>query len=307
MFYRRKLLLSLLQEFEKPLSSIELQKLLFLVSLEQEGTPTYEFIPGEQGCYSFTIHTDQEILLRKGLLTCQEDKDFTIYSRLSLNQEAFTELDIKLKKEDKSILSSIEEAYKNYSTDELIKLTAELDPFYAMRSIWLNQFTFSKDFYAKQAMIKKEIESSVHALYTMGYEGISIEQFMTTLIRKNIKAVIDVRGNSNSMKRDFAKHKFAGYLDAVGIGYIPMPEIGVPNKIKREYLQSDRRQELFAWHEANVLEKKSEYIEKINTLAATQNVVLICFEKDPQQCHRSHVAQFCHHASPKIPIEHLGI
>jgi len=67
-----------------------------------------------------------------------------------------------------------------------------------------------------------------------------------------------------------------------------MPEVGVPNKIKREYLQADRREELFAWHEKNILAKNPEYIEQINELAKTQNIVLICYERDPLQCHRSH-------------------
>ena len=264
MFYRRKLLLSLLDKVGEPLTVIQLQKLLFLVSLEQGEPPTFEFIPSMNGCYSLTINSDQEILIKDGLLSIQEDISTKRNSRLSLDQKAFTELNIKLEESDNEILTSLAEKYKDCSTDELITLTGELDPFYTIKSDWLDQYTFSKGFYTKQDSIIKEIESSPKALYTMGYEGVSIEKFINRLIRKNIKAVVDVRGNPNSRKRDFAKNQFAEYLNEVGIDYVPMPEVGVPNKIKREYLQADRREDLFAWHEANILAKNPEYIEKIS-------------------------------------------
>jgi len=302
MFYRRKLLLSLLDELHRSITVIELQKLLFLVSAEQGETPTFEFIPGKYGCYSFTINSDVEILVKEHLLTYQED---TIYSRVNLNQKAFTELEIKLKISDKEILTKIVQGYKDYTLEELITLTANMDPFYTINSDWLTKFKFSQDFYSKQAELKKEIKNSPHALYTMGYEGIGIENFIVKLLQRNIKTVIDVRGNPNSRKRDFAKHQFSEYLSEAGILYVPMPEVGVPNKIKREYLQADRREELFAWHEKNILAKNPDYIEQINELAKTQNIVLICYEKDPLQCHRSHVATYYHKAFPELPIEHI--
>lgn len=68
MFYRRKIILALLQLFGDELEKIRLQKLLFLFSRKQDNR-TYEFIPYKFGCYSFTANADLTVMAKKGLLT----------------------------------------------------------------------------------------------------------------------------------------------------------------------------------------------------------------------------------------------
>ena len=57
MYYRRKILLSLLQVFDNKLEKIRLQKLLMLLAKLQL-KPDYHFVPFKFGCYSFQSNAD---------------------------------------------------------------------------------------------------------------------------------------------------------------------------------------------------------------------------------------------------------
>lgn len=65
MFYRRKLLLSLLEIFGNELEKIRLQKLLFLLTKKQV-KQDYEFVPYKFGCYSFSANADLTAMVKKG-------------------------------------------------------------------------------------------------------------------------------------------------------------------------------------------------------------------------------------------------
>ena len=65
MYYRRKILLSLLQTFDNQLEKLRLQKLLLLVSKLQD-KPSFEFVPYKYGCYSFQSNADLCTMMKYG-------------------------------------------------------------------------------------------------------------------------------------------------------------------------------------------------------------------------------------------------
>ena len=67
MFYRRKIILALLQLFEGELEKIRLQKLLFLFTQKQEKAE-YDFIPYKFGCYSYSANADLTTMANKAML-----------------------------------------------------------------------------------------------------------------------------------------------------------------------------------------------------------------------------------------------
>jgi len=72
MFYRRKVILALIQAFGGKLDKINLYKLLLIVTKRQQ-KPDYDFVPYKFGCYSFSLHADLVTMYKKGLLK-DEDK-----------------------------------------------------------------------------------------------------------------------------------------------------------------------------------------------------------------------------------------
>ncbi len=276
MFYRRKLLLALLQKLGEESSPLVIQNLLFLISAQNQA---YEFIPHTMGCHSLTLESDLEL-----------------YAKDRWDESTITP-------EDQQLLETTLNNFKG--EDVLLKEVAEAEPYYTIRSDYFDNLNLSKEFYQERERIVEEINNTPPALYTIGYEGLSIEAFINRLIKSNVKRVIDVRGNPNSRKRDFAKKSFANLLEQAGIEYRGIPEIGVPNKIKREYLKADRKEELFEWYEENILDHNTPLIGEISALAQEENSALVCYEADPNDCHRSHLAKFCQRATPALSINHL--
>lgn len=74
MFYRRKIILGLLEAFGNELEKIRLQKLLFLLS-RQQAMPDYDFVPYKFSCYSFSANADLTAMVKKGILT-ETESDF---------------------------------------------------------------------------------------------------------------------------------------------------------------------------------------------------------------------------------------
>jgi len=68
MFYRRKVILALLQIFEGTIDKISLQKLLYLFTKNQ-AKPAYDFIPYKYGCYSYSANADLTAMVKKGILS----------------------------------------------------------------------------------------------------------------------------------------------------------------------------------------------------------------------------------------------
>ena len=65
MFYRRKVILGLLQIFGGNLGKTQLQKLLLLYTQKQV-KPDYHFVPYKYGCYSFQAAADISTMQKYG-------------------------------------------------------------------------------------------------------------------------------------------------------------------------------------------------------------------------------------------------
>lgn len=129
-------------------------------------------------------------------------------------------------------------------------------------------------------------------VYTIGYEGITIDGYLRKLIKNDITTVVDVRKNPKSMKFDFNLKALTGFLSKVDIEYIGIPELGIPADMRVELDTFESYQILFDIYEKDLLPKQRENVEKIVGLVdAGQKVALTCFERDYQWCHRSRIAQ----------------
>ena len=65
-------------------------------------------------------------------------------------------------------------------------------------------------------------------LYTFGYEGLAIDQYITRLQQVGVKTIVDVRQLPLSRKRGFSKRSFSEALEKSGIAYLHSPTLGCP-------------------------------------------------------------------------------
>jgi uncharacterized protein (DUF488 family) len=128
-------------------------------------------------------------------------------------------------------------------------------------------------------------------LYTAGYQGIDIGRFLKALSALNIQYVIDVRKESYSRKKDFSKSSLNAILSEHGINYLDLSELGTPKEL-RNGLKNSGNFAVFQTEYLKILKTKLSELKKIiNLVNDEHNVVLLCFEKDHQQCHRTLIAE----------------
>ncbi len=126
-------------------------------------------------------------------------------------------------------------------------------------------------------------------VFTMGYEGASIEDFVATLIVSKVDTIIDVREYPISRKKGFSKTAFSNFLNAYGIKYIHLVDLGCPKPIRDQY-KNDKNWENYTKSFLEYLNTQTKYIDELGKLSERSNFCLVCFERDQNFCHRSIIA-----------------
>lgn len=285
MFYRRKILLSLLELFDGQLDKIRLQKLLFLMS-QRQARPEYEFIPYRFGCYSYSANADLYAMTQKGLLD-EDEKNFT-------KKDPVNYISL-LKPGDRLLLTQIKTNYGAMDARSLMKHTYVNFPFYAIKSEVAHQIL------NKQELLKVEDsrpQNTQTILFTIGYEGISLEQYLLRLLKNDVKVLVDVRNNPLSMKYGFSKSLLRKFCNSIGIEYMHFPEVGIRSD-KRQALniQADYDRLFAQYRQDNLPYTKDSQSRILDLLIDKKRIALTCFEANICQCHRKHLAE----AIEKLP------
>ncbi len=279
MFYRRKIILALLQTFNGELEKIPLQKLLFLFTIKQQ-KPEYDFIPYKYGCYSFSANADLFTMVKKEQLAETES------SYKCLEKTDYTST---LKDADKRIVQQIKILYGKYSKDQLIKHTYTNYPYWAINSTIANSVLTATEL-QKVNQYKSTAENTT--LFTIGYEGISLEAYLNKLIKSGVQLLVDVRNNPLSMKYGFSKSQLKKYCESVNIQYIHLPEVGIQSEQRQALNTQADYDKLFDVYKKESLTKTQSAQQQIlNLLIQHKRIALTCFEANICQCHRKHLAE----------------
>ena len=279
-------LLSFLNTEADGLSSVELQKLVFLYSKIIEKKPSYEFVPFQKGCYSFTLAHDMESLVSKEYveqtrdLSTHEHRFFlTDYGRFQIADARTTSL----------YISHFRKANPWHGND-LIAFTYRRFPYWATRSRILDQILGDSP-PTREAIAQARPKSSVR-LASIGYEGRSVENYFNALIQNRIDILYDVRRNPISRKFGFSKLALQRICSGLGITYIHLPILGIDGSERTALNTQADYDALFARYEKMTLPRQ-DVISVIGAMADTvrkgKHVALTCFEANPLQCHRTRV------------------
>jgi uncharacterized protein (DUF488 family) len=285
MFYRRKIILSLLQIFDGELEKIRLQKLLFLFNSKRIKTE-YDFVPYKFGCYSYSANADLTTMVKRGFLT-ETDTHFKKNDKISYLKS--------LESTDRKLLLEIKDLYGKMSSNSLMKHTYINFPFYAINSITAPNLLTSAEL---EKVNSSRPASDKTILFTIGYEGISLEEYLNRLIKNDVKVLVDVRSNPMSMKYGFHKSQLQKFCDNLGIKYIHVPEVGIQSDQRQELNTQADYDKLFAiYRKKNLAKTETAQTNILNLLKEHRRIALTCFEANICQCHRKHLAE----AVEKLP------
>lgn len=295
MFYRRKILLSLLEVFDNELEKIRLQKLLLLFTKEQE-VPVYDFVPYKFGCFSFHANADLHTMIKYEQVSKEKKKWVRTEKKSWLNE---------LKPEDRKELLELKRNYGTTSVSDLLEVTYKKYPFYAINSTILDDVLNKKD--QKDVMAHKNHQPENPCLFTIGYEGISLEAYMNKLIRNGVNVLVDVRKNAISMKYGFNKSQLLKACDGVGIRYVHFSEVGINSSKRKELKTQDDYDLLFEDYKQTVLPETTDTQKDIaEVIKENKRVALTCFEAQSCQCHRRPLAEFLiQNQELKLELIHL--
>lgn len=295
MLYRKKVLLAVVEAFGADLGKKDFHKLLLLFCM-RSGQSYYDFFPHRFGAYSFLVEQDRESLITEGVLE----------SPVRLHNSAPGTFHEQLTLADRRIVDALSAEIGPLRGSALVRKTYLSYPFYTSRSQIADRVLSPAEFDLVQQF---RYHDDSPCLFTLGYEGMSIDAYLSMLIKYDIRVLVDVRNNPISRKFGFAKTRLAECTERAGIVYHHVPELGIPSSLRRDLSDMESYRALFEHYRQNILPRQSAAIERLLALLRRhRRAAVMCFEADPRMCHRQKLVEHLA-ALPEfqVPIRHLSM
>jgi len=293
MLTRQKVVLELLRRSEGSLSPTVFVKLMFLLRHEtalNAERSFYDFVPYRYGPFSFQLYRDLAHLRRDGHLT-PDDEQVAIPSSL---RDEVQGKESGLPRNVHRAMDRIVETYGRLQPKALLQRVYGKYPWFAAR-------TELTDLRPAQP---PGVRAAKMAVYTVGYEGKSVDAFFDGLLRAGVEAIVDVRANPVSRKYGFAQKSMREISGKLGLGYEHFPELGIPGEYRRGLNGPASYRRLLNRYDRELLPKRRTQIDEVSDLLAGTPSALLCMEKDSQCCHRSRLAEAVAQSSG-LPVVHL--
>ena len=124
-------------------------------------------------------------------------------------------------------------------------------------------------------------------IFTIGYEGTTMDEFLAALKAAGVERLIDVRALPLSRRPGFSKSPLRAALEEVGIEYVHLKALGTPAE-GRSAARAGRHADLERIY-AGQLELPEAIVQgaQMIELAKEKPTALLCFEREPAHCHRT--------------------
>jgi uncharacterized protein (DUF488 family) len=237
-------------------------------------------VPYKYGCFSFQAMAD--------LSTMQK------YHQVLITDAGIKKTDpadyvAAIKEKDRTVLNKLYLLHKSKDYSDLIRYTYRNYPYFAIHSEIADQYLTKEE--VVQVKQHKPVGRDT-VLFTIGYEGITLEEYLNKLIAKDVRVLVDVRNNPMSMKYGFTKSQLLNACASVGLQYVHFPEVGIVSEQRQELNKQDDYDILFEKYRRDTLPKTISTQEKIlHLLQEKHRIALTCFEANICQCHRKHLAE----------------
>jgi uncharacterized protein (DUF488 family) len=198
-------------------------------------------------------------------------------------------------------LDAVLNQFKDWTATDLMRFVYRKYPFYALNSTRVEELLSPSELQNVRSCRPSD-ENPV--IFTIGYEGKSLETFLLKLYQNNVHLLVDVRASSYSMKKEFIGSRLASGCKLLQIDYKHIPEVGIPNTYRKEIAD---KSELFQVYKHTLLPQKAIQIRQIADMVKKEKrIALTCFEAHHTDCHRHYlVEELSRYLNERIPVEHL--
>jgi uncharacterized protein (DUF488 family) len=143
--------------------------------------------------------------------------------------------------------------------------------------------------------------------FTLGYEKSDLEAFIGRLQEHSVTMVVDVRSLPLSRKKGFSKKALTLHLHQAGIDYRHIPALGAPKALRQKRKAGGLWADYVVGYTDLVLRPNRLEVVALADLAATEVISLLCFERNPEECHRSLLAaeMISRSKTHSLKVEHI--
>ena len=285
MLTRQKILLLMLKHAGRPVGRVELMKWCFLLrrdSKTEGGSSFYDFVPYKLGPFSFAMYQEIERLESMSYILSHGEQAWKLNPELS---GAAVGVSSAVEREVRAVVND----FGRLTNDELLDYVYQRHP----------AFTVNSERQKLAPRPKAEV-----AVYTAGYEGLSIDGFLNLLVSSGIERLIDVRSNPTARRYGFHKSTLSRLLNRLEIEYRHFAELGIPSEVRQLFPADGDRRMMFDEYEVATLSREGIAVRDVAMLVSERPSVLVCMEAEPSRCHRSRLANPVSELT-KLPIIHL--
>jgi uncharacterized protein (DUF488 family) len=120
-----------------------------------------------------------------------------------------------------------------------------------------------------------------------------------------VKVLVDTRAVASSQRAAFSKSLLAAFLAELGITYIHLRKLGTPADGRAAARSGDVKTLWRIYNKHLQTPEATEAMEELVSLVgSTGPVCLLCYEREPDHCHRSRIAEILHERTG-IAVENL--
>jgi uncharacterized protein YeaO (DUF488 family) len=138
--------------------------------------------------------------------------------------------------------------------------------------------------------LTSSIMEAAKNLFTIGYEGLTLDAFIQRLQSNSVRTLVDVRELPLSRKKGFSKRALAETLATHGITYMHMPTLGCPKPIRDRY-RADGNWSRYTHAFMKHLADQQPAVQELADISHALTAALMCYEADFNRCHRTYVAR----------------
>jgi uncharacterized protein (DUF488 family) len=131
----------------------------------------------------------------------------------------------------------------------------------------------------------------MQTLFTIGYEKAKPAAVVNELQRAKIDLLVDTRAVAASRRPGFSKRQLAAALEEAGIAYLHLQKLGTPAE-GRQAARAGDYDTLWRIYDKHIKTPQAREAlgELLTLIKSGKRVCLLCYERDPQECHRSRIA-----------------
>jgi uncharacterized protein (DUF488 family) len=139
-------------------------------------------------------------------------------------------------------------------------------------------------------------------IFTIGYEGTTVPEFIAALQKAGVERVIDVRALPLSRRPGFSKSPLRAALEEADIEYVHLKALGTPAE-GRTAARAGRHAALERIYAGQLeLPEAIAQSAQMLDLAREKPSALLCMEREPEHCHRTLLLNA---VAPDAEVSHL--